>query len=114
MGTVGAEGLWRNLQRCARNKGRAVADYDTVSLLSVMRWLTQVSMRLSSSRHRATSARRQSRAYHAQDNSLHAEWLALAFLGQDAAQTPLLGRAGTSGAPMVTLRGLRERHAASV
>ena len=111
LGTVGAERLWRNLQRCARNKGRAVADYDTVSLLSVMRWLTQVSMRLSSSRHRATSARRQARAYRAQDNSLHAEWLALAFLGQDAAQTPLLGRAGTSGAPMAQAEDVGLLHA---
>ena len=48
LGTVGTERLWRNLQRCARNKGRSVGCLDTLNMLALTHWICQATMRLRS------------------------------------------------------------------
>ena len=92
LGTIGTERLWRNTQRAARNKGRSMADLDTVNLLSVCRWLVQVSMRLASG-HRRRRCIAECRPDRARDRELHAAWLACTLLGADVADAPLSSQA---------------------
>ncbi|CAE7248576.1 hht3 [Symbiodinium sp. KB8] len=45
-GTIGTERLWRNRQRRAKNKARAVGDAITVNLLELSRWQAEVQSRM--------------------------------------------------------------------
>ena len=88
LGTVGTERLWRNLQRCARNKGRSRACLDTLNILTIMRWICQMTMRIRSgaARNNGVEARSQDRHH---DMGLVAESIASSLLLGSGAMAPL-------------------------
>ena len=90
LGTVGTERLWRNLQRCARNKGRSHSCLDTLNILTIMRWICQMTMRIRSGAARNNGvAEKDSHRKRDHDMGLVAEGIASSLLVGSGAMAPL-------------------------